>query len=75
MNRQLRSKSKISRTSAMKQVKGKVGRVTRPPDDGKPANLEQLVTQLLTVLGEDPKRIDTSSIEVPEFLLAIPKAL
>jgi len=26
-------------------------------------------------LGEDPKRIDTSSIEVPEFLLAIPKAL
>ena len=56
MNRQLRSKSKTSRTSAMKQVKGKVGRVTRPPDDGKPANLEQLVTQLLTILGEDPKR-------------------
>ena len=40
----------------MKQVKGKVGRVTRPPDDGKPANLEQLVIQLLTILGEDPKR-------------------
>ncbi len=56
MNRQLRSKSKTSRTSAMKQVKGKVGRVTRSPDDGKPANLEQLVIQLLTILGEDPKR-------------------
>ena len=56
MNRQLRSKSKTSRTSVMRQVKGKVGRVARISDNGKPANLEKLVTQLLTVLGEDPKR-------------------
>ena len=56
MNRQSRNKSKNSRTPAMKQVKGKVRRVVRIPDDGKPENLEKLVMQLLTILGEDPKR-------------------
>ena len=56
MNRQSRNKSKTSRTLVMKQVKGKVGRVARIPDNGKPENLEKLVTQLLAILGEDPKR-------------------
>ena len=56
MNRQSRNKSKTSRTPVMKQVKGKVGRVARIPDNGKPENLEKLVTQLLAILGEDPKR-------------------
>jgi len=56
MNRPQRSKSQPARTSVLKQVKGKVGRVTRVPENGPPANLEGLITQLLTVLGEDPKR-------------------
>ena len=56
MNRQSRNKSKTSRTLVTKQVKGKVGRVARIPDNGKPENLEKLVMQLLTILGEDPKR-------------------
>ena len=56
MNRQSRNKSKTSRTLVMKQVKGKVGRVARIPGNGKPENLEKLVMQLLTILGEDPKR-------------------
>ena len=56
MNRQSRNKSKTSRTPVMKQVKGKVGRVARIPGNGKPENLEKLVMQLLTILGEDPKR-------------------
>ena len=56
MNRQSRNKSKASRTSAMKQVQGTARRVSQVPDNRKPANLEKLVTQLLTVLGEDPKR-------------------
>jgi len=56
MNRPQRSNSQPGRTPAIKQVKGKVGRVTRAPENGTPVNLEGLITQLLTVLGEDPKR-------------------
>ena len=40
----------------MKRMKGKVGRVARVPGNGNLVNLEGLVKQLLTVLGEDPKR-------------------
>lgn len=56
MNRQSRTKTPATRNVAGKQVKGKVGRIARVPDNGKPATLEGLVNQLLTVLGEDPKR-------------------
>lgn len=56
MNRPQRSNSQPGRSSAIQQVKGKVGRVTRAPENGTPVNLEGLITQLLTVLGEDPKR-------------------
>jgi len=56
MNHLQRSKKQPGRSSAIKQVKGKVGRVTRAPENGTPANLEGLITQLLTILGEDPKR-------------------
>lgn len=56
MNHLPRSKTQPGRSSALKQVKGKVGRVTRAPENGTPANLEGLITQLLTILGEDPKR-------------------
>lgn len=56
MNRPQRSKSQPGRSSAIQQVKGKVGRVTRVPENGTSVNLEGLITQLLTVLGEDPKR-------------------
>jgi len=56
MNRPKRSNSQPGGSSAIQQVKGKVGRVTRAPENGTPVNLEGLITQLLTVLGEDPKR-------------------
>ncbi len=56
MNRPQRSNSQPGRSSSIKQVKGKVGRVTRAPENGTPVNLEGLITQLLTILGEDPKR-------------------
>ncbi|MFB3115253.1 MAG: GTP cyclohydrolase I, partial [Nitrospirales bacterium] len=56
MNHLQRSKTQPGRSSAIKQVKGKVGRVTRAPENETPANLEGLITQLLTILGEDPKR-------------------
>ncbi|MDA0737651.1 MAG: GTP cyclohydrolase I FolE [Nitrospirae bacterium] len=56
MNRQTRPKSSSARNPEMKHVKGKVGRVARVSETGQLANLEGLVTQLLTVLGEDPKR-------------------
>ncbi len=56
MNRQSRTKPPSGRSQTMKQVKGKVGRVARASEYKTPANLEELVTQLLTVLGEDPTR-------------------
>jgi len=56
MNRPQRSNSQPGRNSAIQQVKGKVGRVTRAPENGTQVNLEGLITQLLTILGEDPKR-------------------
>jgi len=40
----------------MKQIKGTEGRVARVPENENLTNLEGLVTQLLTVLGEDPQR-------------------
>ncbi len=56
MNRQSRTKPPSGRSQTMKQVKGKVGRVARASEYKNPATLEELVTQLLTVLGEDPTR-------------------
>ena len=56
MNRQQRTKQQPRRSSDLKQVKGKVGRVARVSENGKSADLERLITQLLTILGEDPKR-------------------
>jgi len=56
MNRSSRPKSPSARSLETKHVKGKVGRVARVSETGQLANLEGLVTQLLTVLGEDPKR-------------------
>lgn len=56
MNRQSRTKSTSARNPGTKSVKGKVGRVARVAENGHDVNLEGLVTQLLTVLGEDPKR-------------------
>ncbi len=56
MNRPQLAKPQSGQRPTMKQVKGKVGRVTRAPENGTPVNLEGLITQLLTVLGENPKR-------------------
>jgi GTP cyclohydrolase I len=56
MNRQSRTKSTSARNPVTKSVKGKVGRVARVAENGNAVNLEGLVTQLLTVLGENPKR-------------------
>lgn len=56
MNRASRNKSSSEQISESKRVKGKLGRVARGSEPGQLANLEGLVTQLLTVLGEDPKR-------------------
>lgn len=56
MNRKSPTNPSSSRSSSTKQVKGKVGRVARVSEQGTPVNLEGLVTQLLNVLGEDPKR-------------------
>lgn len=56
MNRKSPANPSSGRNSSTKQVKGKVGRVARVSEQGNPVNLEGLITQLLTVLGEDPKR-------------------
>ncbi len=56
MSNQQRTKSQAGRSSSMKQVKGKVGRVARVPEHAMSASLEGLVTQLLALLGEDPTR-------------------
>lgn len=56
MNRPTRPKSLSNRSSETKHVKGKIGRVARVSDTEPLTNLEGLITQLLTVLGEDPKR-------------------
>jgi GTP cyclohydrolase IA len=56
MNRSSRKKSTSDQSPETKHVKGKVGRISRVSETGQLANLEGLVTQLLTVLGEDPQR-------------------
>ena len=56
MSRKTPTYQSSDKNASSKQVKGKVGRVARVSETGQLANLEGLVTQLLTVLGEDPKR-------------------
>ncbi|MDT7042232.1 GTP cyclohydrolase I FolE [Candidatus Nitronereus thalassa] len=56
MNRKSSTHQSSARNAASKQVKGKLGRVARVSETGQSTNLEGLITQLLTVLGEDPKR-------------------
>lgn len=56
MNRKSSTQQSSDRNSVSKQVKGKVGRVSRASETGQSPNLEGLVTQLLMMLGEDPKR-------------------